>query len=480
VKEPDNFISNNPNEREAVQVLNELFLEAALTRSADIHFQEDTKGVRVRRRAPGGALMEIGQYPSYYAGIFDQKVRSRSRLSLSDHHTPLDGRMGLRFPEKGKVIDIRVSIVPTVDGQSVVCRLLDQANVSMDLTELALPPAVDEAMRVILQEPHGLFVVTGPTGSGKTTTLYALVNEINDHSLNIITIENPVEYRLAGLNQINIDPIHMPYPAALRAVLRQDPDVIMIGEIRDAETARIAVEAANTGHLVIASMHANNAAMGCTRLIELGVDPGTLAASLRGITAQRLVRRIDPELKPSWGSANEIELEWMRIHGLPFDGESFPRVPNALSYKGNVPLVEMIVGDEGVRRVISRGGSPEEIVAAASRQPQFELLAFEAASKATRGLTTLDEARRVTSSADALKLEYKRLGYALIESGVATSSEIEQAISRQTEYKRNGVLRPIGRVLIEMGVCSEIEIRQALGQDEKLEELQIESSPISV
>lgn len=479
MKEPDQFISNNPNEREAVQILNDLFLEAALTRSADLHFQDSSAGVLVRRRAPGGSLLIIGQYPSNYAGTFDQKIRSRSRLSLSDHHSPLDGRMGLRFPEKGKVIDIRVSIVPTVDGQSVVCRLLDQANVSMNLAELSLPAAVDEALRSILLEPHGLFVVTGPTGSGKTTTLYAMVNEINDHSLNIVTLENPVEYRLPGLNQINVDPLHMPYPSALRAVLRQDPDVIMVGEIRDAETARVAVEAANTGHLVIASMHANNAAMGCARLIELGVDPGTLAASLRGITAQRLVRRIDPGITPEWTPPNELELEWMRMHGVPLEGALFPRVQNVLSYNGNVPLVEMIVGDEAVRKIVSRGGSPEEIVAAASCQPQFDLLAFEAASKAARGLTTLDEARRVTSSADALRLAYKRIGHSMIEKGIATSAEVEAAINRQTQYKRSGVIRPLGHVLVEMGVCSESEIGAVLGQVKLTKEPQRESTSFS-
>jgi len=456
---PDLFISTSSNDREAVALLNDLFHEAAGQGVSDIHFQEQEGECRVRFRLPGG-LMDRLVLPRHTARIVDDKIRSRAQLPTGDRKSPLDGRMRLRFPDRR--LDVRVAISPNISGQLTVCRLLDQVNAARRLIDIEMTVAVRDSIQRIVEEPNGLFLVTGPTGSGKTTTLYAIINELNDPRRNIITIENPVEYQVAGISQINIDG-HVDFALALRAVLRQDPDIILIGEIRDAETAQIAVQAAITGHLVLASLHANNAAMAVTRMIDLGVDPITLAASLRGVTAQRLVRRIAGE--PVYQEPNEAELAWLRQHGMRFhQPPRFATPQHPMAYQGNVPVIEFIVVDAGVRRAATHQAGAQAIYAAASLQPQFETLAQAGARLALAGLTSLAEVRRITSEVDVIATGESRLGNILVELGVVKLPEVTEAIDYVIHERQAGRVLRLGEALLELRHCTPSALLRGMGQ----------------
>ena len=456
---PDLFISTSSNDREAVALLNDLFHEAAGQGVSDIHFQEQEGECRVRFRLPGG-LVDRLVMPRHTTRVVDDKIRSRAQLPAGDRKSPLDGRMRLRFPDRR--LDVRVAISPNISGQLTVCRLLDQVNAARRLIDIEMTVAVRDSIQRIVEEPNGLFLVTGPTGSGKTTTLYAIINELNDPCRNIITIENPVEYQVAGISQINIDG-HVDFAGALRAVLRQDPDIILIGEIRDAETAQIAVQAAITGHLVLASLHANNAAMAVTRMIDLGVDPITLAASLRGVTAQRLVRRIAGE--PVYQEPNEAELAWLRQHGMRFHHPPRFATPlHPMAYQGNVPVIEFIVVDAGVRRAATHQAGAQAIYAAASLQPQFETLAQAGARLALAGLTSLSEVRRITSEVDVVAAGESRLGNILVELGVVKLPEVTEAIDYVIHERQAGRVLRLGEALLELRHCTPSELLRGMGQ----------------
>ena len=456
---PDLFISTSSTDHEAVSLLNDLFHEAAGQGVSDIHFQEQEGECRVRFRLPGG-LVDRLVMPRHTTRVVDDKIRSRAQLPAGDRKSPLDGRMRLRFPDRR--LDVRVAISPNISGQLTVCRLLDQVNAARRLIDIEMTVAVRDSIQRIVEEPNGLFLVTGPTGSGKTTTLYAIINELNDPCRNIITIENPVEYQVAGISQINIDG-HVDFAGALRAVLRQDPDIILIGEIRDAETAQIAVQAAITGHLVLASLHANNAAMAVTRMIDLGVDPITLAASLRGVTAQRLVRRIAGE--PVYQEPNEAELAWLRQHGMRFHHPPRFATPlHPMAYQGNVPVIEFIVVDAGVRRAATHQAGAQAIYAAASLQPQFETLAQAGARLALAGLTSLSEVRRITSEVDVVAAGESRLGNILVELGVVKLPEVTEAIDYVIHERQAGRVLRLGEALLELRHCTPSELLRGMGQ----------------
>ena len=456
---PDLFISTSSTDHEAVSLLNDLFHEAAGQGVSDIHFQEQEGECRVRFRLPGG-LVDRLVLPRHTTRVVDDKIRSRAQLPAGDRKSPLDGRMRLRFPDRR--LDVRVAISPNISGQLTVCRLLDQVNAARRLIDIEMTAAVRDSIQRIVEEPNGLFLVTGPTGSGKTTTLYAIINELNDPCRNIITIENPVEYQVAGISQINIDG-HVDFAGALRAVLRQDPDIILIGEIRDAETAQIAVQAAITGHLVLASLHANNAAMAVTRMIDLGVDPITLAASLRGVTAQRLVRRIAGE--PVYQEPNEAELAWLRQHGMRFhQPPRFATPLHPMAYQGNVPVIEFIVVDAGVRRAATHQAGAQAIYAAASLQPQFETLAQAGARLALAGLTSLAEVRRITSEVDVVAAGESRLGNILVELGVVKLPEVTEAIDYVIHERQAGRVLRLGEALLELRHCTPSELLRGMGQ----------------
>ena len=461
MREPDLFIANNHQEAEYVQALNSLFLDAAINNVADVHLMFDDQGVRIRLRKPLG-LEDSVSFPKPVAQLFDDKIRSRSKMSTSDRRNPLSGRMRLNYVESEHVLDIRVEVTPTIDGQAVTCRILDQKNASWSLDSLEMSEMVREAIHQVVEEPNGIFLVTGPTGSGKTTTLYAIINELNRPDLNIVTIENPVEYRVKGLTQIQVDDVHMSFAKALRSVLRQDPDVILVGEIRDPETAAIAVQAAITGHLVLSTLHSNNSGMAITRLIDLGVDPATLAAALRGVISQRLVRRLSPNENQVRVAPNDVETAWMNLHGIVMRNVSFPIAEHGLAdFNGYTLLMEMIVADTAVRKAIPKG--VDAIFEAASRQASFETLAQTGVRAALSGRTTLTEVRRITSSMDVVRLRNRRLGQTLVEMGVVSIHDVHEAVVEQTRLRRSGTIRQIGQILVEKGACTYRDVVVAMG-----------------
>lgn len=456
--EPDLFISTQSGDRDTVTWLNNLFLDAARQQVNDVHFQECDGVCRVRFRLPGG-LADVGNIEGSHVRIVDEKIRSRAQLPTSNRVSAHDGRMQLRWddlPDSGPLkLDIRVAITPNNGGQLTVCRLLDQSGSVLNLNNIEMTSAVRYSIDQLIEEPAGLFLVTGPTGSGKTTTLYSIINALNTPDRNIITIEEPVEYTIGGISQIDVDQ-HLTFPNALRAVLRQDPDVILVGEIRDAETAAIAIAASMTGHLVLATLHANSSVQAISRLLDLGVDIHTLAPALRGITAQRLVRRVSGEC-PMY-PPNTPDKAWLEAQGLYYPHSVFPEVSDESGFSGYLPLIEMLVCDEHVRKTLGKGEAA--IFAAVNRQVQFETIAQAGTRLAGMGRTTLQEVRRVTGSIGVSQAPVRRLGGVLIDHGVITPSQLEIAIETQINMRRGGIGRQIGDILVDLGFCTREDIAQ--------------------
>ncbi|SMP72588.1 GspE/PulE family protein [Noviherbaspirillum suwonense] len=461
IKEPDLFIAIGHTDRDATRQLNELFHDAARRRVSDVHllFQEGRCQICFRA---GGVLEEVVVVDAQTAKQYDEKIRARSQMSQADRHRSLDGRMRLRYVDRS--IDVRVSVIPVVGGQKIVCRLLDQANAAMDMNSIRMTSMTRYYLEELIEEPQGLLLVCGPTGSGKTTTLYGLLGALNDGKRNLMTIENPVEYVIPGIGQVNIDQ-HVSFPDALRAILRQDPDVILVGEIRDAETAKIAVSAANTGHLVLSTLHANNSALALTRLIELGVDPQTLAAALRGVLAQRLVPTIDEHDGFEWEFPTEFDGAWLGLHGIDAQGLCFPKLDRGQQFTGKTPVIEMVKADKAVRAAIVSGRGEQPIFNAAARQMQFETLAQAGVRLANEGVTTMEQVRKIVGQ-DAILPEVKRLGEVLVASRAAELGQITAALDIQVRRYKQGRLTRLGEILIEEGICSIQQVVDALGMTE--------------
>lgn len=291
--EPLKFISTGGNDRAAVEYLNNLFLRAAREGVSDVHF-EDTGAdclIRFRNR---GELSLIDVVSKTMSDQFNGKIRMKCRMSLVERMSSLDGKFS--FEVDDRVIDLRVSLLPLGTGESIVCRLLDQSAHLMKLDDLKMPEDIRAAIRHIIAQPMGLFLVTGPTGSGKTTTLYGILQQLHTEQVKIITIEDPIEFRIQGIVQAATNR-QLTFAKALKSMLRQDPDVILVGEIRDAETAGLATQAALTGHIVLSTLHANSATITLNRLLDLDVDPNALSAALAGFLAQRLVRTVCPHCR---------------------------------------------------------------------------------------------------------------------------------------------------------------------------------------
>ncbi len=459
------FISSGRNDSAAVDYLNGIFEKAIELNAADIHFQQTDRHARVRVRIPGSDLIVLNKdIPLEWMEVFDEKIRSKAEISITDHRSPFDGRLSLSA--HGVDIDVRVAITPGVfKGQLIVCRLLKQSNSNIQLDDIEMTLQVREAYRDIIREPNGLFLVTGPTGSGKTTTLYALLNALNDPSRNIITIENPVEYRIPDFHQINVDQ-HISFADALRAVLRQDPDVILIGEIRDKETADIAIQSAITGHLVLATLHANNAPNAITRLIDMGVDPTTIVSALRGVSAQRLVRKIKDSESTPREKPSSSDLKWMKLNGIRRHNPMYPAVSDLIDgFSGVAPVMELIIADSRVKKAIDKGETA--IYAAASRQAQFETIAQASERLAYLGVTTMMEARRLTSEHDVPVIKNRRVGQILVDMGIVDEKIMCQMLEKQINEKGQGVYRNIGDILLEEGLVSESDLWLAIGHTDE-------------
>lgn len=401
-KEPTEFISTGATDATAVKHLNELFREAARQGVSDLHF-EDTEAEVIVRFRRNGELSEVARYSLQISREFDKQFRVKCKKSLMERLTPQDGKF--RFDVDGRLVDVRVSILPTGVGQSIVCRLLDQTATLMPLDELQMPEDIRSAIRTVVSQPQGLFLVTGPTGSGKTTTLYGILQYLNSPKVKIITAEDPIEYRLPGVMQSQMNE-RMNFASALKSMLRQDPDVILVGEIRDSETARIATQAALTGHIVLSTLHTNNALVSLTRMLDLDVDPNALAACVGAFTAQRLLRLLCSNCKHSAPitSFARAQLKEQGITDEEIDATDVIYEANkagcdhcSKGWAGRTPIFEIILPSQSVRNAIEEADI-RALERAAKEQNTYRTLGNNAMRLVLNGETALAEAMAVTGS----------------------------------------------------------------------------------
>jgi len=382
-----------------IRMINALLLQALRERASDVHFEPYESRSVVRFRVDG-VLRDVLEPPRALHAALVSRVKIMASLDIAERRLPQDGRLTLKLGDKQ--VDVRVSTLPTGPGERVVLRLLDKDSAQLDLTALGMSAATLAAVDRLISEPHGIVLVTGPTGSGKTTTLYAALSRLPRGSLNMMTVEDPIEYALDGVGQTQVNPkIDLDFARALRAILRQDPDIIMIGEIRDLETAQIAVQASLTGHLVLATLHTNDAASAMTRLADMGVEPYLLASSLLGVLAQRLVRTLCPACRanvpPTVGEAALLaEL------GLPPDQALYSPAGcgecRDTGYRGRSGIYELILVDDSLRRLI-HDRAPEHALRAAATAAGMTSLRHDGARWIASGATSLAELVRVSREA---------------------------------------------------------------------------------
>jgi general secretion pathway protein E len=387
-------------EAPVIRLVNLVIQRAVEFRASDIHIEPFENRLKVRYRIDG-VLQEGESPPANLTAAVISRIKIMAKLNIAERRLPQDGRIMLRV--QGKELDLRVSTMPTSHGESVVMRLLDRETVVFDFERLGFTDNFLPQFQKVLEQPHGILLVTGPTGSGKTTTLYTALSKLNTSDVKIITVEDPVEYQIEGINQIQAKPqIGLDFANALRSIVRQDPDIIMIGEMRDLETARIAIQSALTGHLVLSTLHTNNAAGGITRLLDMGVEDYLLTSTVNGILAQRLVRRLEP-LHAERYPASPEEIEKFDLRRFQPEGEIFlyhPR-PSELSptgYLGRTTIMEFLVMNDDIRRGVMRHagmGELEQLARNAGMRTMYE----DGIMKALAGLTTIEEVLRVTEDA---------------------------------------------------------------------------------
>jgi general secretion pathway protein E len=382
-----------------IRMINALLLQALRERASDLHFEPYDARAVVRFRVDG-VLHDVIEPPRALHAALVSRLKIMASLDISERRLPQDGRIALKLGDKQ--VDVRVSTLPTGPGERVVLRLLDKDAAQLDLAALGMGAAVCEATDRLIREPHGIVLVTGPTGSGKTTTLYAALSRLPRGAVNMMTVEDPIEYALDGVGQTQVNPkIELDFARALRAILRQDPDIIMIGEIRDLETAQIAVQASLTGHLVLATLHTNDAASAVTRLADMGVEPYLLASSLLGVLAQRLVRTLCPACR-AFAAPTPGEGALLAQLGLaPTPAVASPvgcDQCNQTGYRGRTGVYELLVVDDAIRRLIHERAS-EQAVRAAALAAGMLPLRRDGARWLVGGMTSLAELVRVTREA---------------------------------------------------------------------------------
>ena len=384
-------------EAPVIRLVNLVIQRAVELRASDIHIEPFENRLKVRYRIDG--VLEEGESPpANLTAAVISRVKIMAKLNIAERRLPQDGRIMLRV--QGKELDLRVSTVPTAHGESVVMRLLDRETVVFDFKRLGFTDAFLPQFQKVLEQPHGILLVTGPTGSGKTTTLYTALSKLNTSDVKIITVEDPVEYQIEGINQIQAKPqIGLDFASALRSIVRQDPDIIMIGEMRDLETARIAIQSALTGHLVLSTLHTNNASGGITRLLDMGVEDYLLTSTVNGILAQRLVRRLELSNAERYPASPE-EIEKFGLRRFQPSGEIFLFRPRASAiaptgYLGRTTIMEFLVMNDEIRRAVMRHAGMGEIEQLA-REAGMRTMYEDGIAKALAGETTIEEVLRVT------------------------------------------------------------------------------------
>jgi type IV pilus assembly protein PilB len=379
-----------------VKLINGLLTDAVKRGASDIHIEPFEHEMRVRYRVDG-ALQEVMRPPVKMRAALTSRVKIMAQLNIAERRVPQDGRIKLKMG--ARVIDFRVSTLPVLFGEKIVLRILDKGNLTFDLATFGFEPKAQADLMKAILNPYGMVLVTGPTGSGKTTTLYSALSKINTIEVNIMTAEDPVEYNLMGINQVLVrNEVGMTFAAALRAFLRQDPNIIMVGEIRDLETGSIAIKAALTGHLVLSTLHTNDAPSTVTRMIDMGIEPFNVASAVNLIVAQRLVRRICVECKQE----HEYTDEEMHAFGITRDQGPFYKgagcdTCNGTGYRGRQGLYEVMALSSNLRRQILKGASTEELREAAVSEGMLTLR-MDGMVKVKRGVTTLEEVVKETAA----------------------------------------------------------------------------------
>jgi len=388
LQEPSDLLESD-DDAPIIRFINAVLAEAIKENASDVHIEPYENRLNVRFRVDG-VLREVLKTNRALSPLVVSRIKVMSRLDIAEKRLPQDGRISLRIA--GRAVDVRVSTMPAGHGERVVLRLLDKGAGRLNLLSLGMPKPAETSMDTLIHKPHGIILVTGPTGSGKTTTLYAALERINDHSRNIMTVEDPIEYYIDGIGQTQVNTkVDMTFARGLRAILRQDPDVVMVGEIRDLETAEIAVQASLTGHLVLSTLHTNTAAGAVTRLRDMGVEPFLLSSSLIGVLAQRLVRVLDDETKEPY-TATEYECGLLGVD--PANPPTLYRATGEKGFVGRTGIYELIAVDDEMRTMIHDGVSEQELERHARKSG--DSIRADGRSKVLEGVTTLEEVLRVT------------------------------------------------------------------------------------
>jgi type II secretion system protein E len=385
-----------------IQMVNLIINQAIQDRASDIHIEPFEKEMRVRYRVDG-VLHEVNAPPKRFHAAVVSRIKILADLNIAERRLPQDGRMRIR--SGGRQIDLRVATVPTLYGEGAVLRILDKQTAMLGLTELGMDRDMFTKFRRLIQEPHGILLVTGPTGSGKTTTLYASLNEIYSVEKKIITVEDPVEYQLNGVNQIQVHPqIGLTFASGLRSIVRQDPDIIMVGEIRDHETIEISIHAALTGHLVFSTLHTNDAAGAVSRMLDMGAEPYLVASSLMGVVAQRLVRINCPRCREPYEEKPEV------LREIGIDPEIVRREPlmkskgcaecRGVGFKGRSGIYEFLTVDDNIRRMIIDRAPASHIKQYGQKSQSMVTMLQDGRSKVLQGETTIQEVLRVCQRED--------------------------------------------------------------------------------
>jgi len=388
-------------EAPVIRMVNLIMQRAIETKASDIHIEPFEQTLKVRLRVDG-VLQEIDAPPVKSTAAVISRIKIMAKLNIAERRLPQDGRIKVQM--LGKELDLRVSTIPTMYGESVVIRLLDKENTVLDFQALGFAGIHLQRFLDVLALPHGIILITGPTGSGKSTTMYAALKQLNTSARKIITVEDPVEYQMEGINQIQAKPqIGLTFASALRSIVRQDPDVIMIGEMRDLETARIAVQSALTGHLVLSTLHTNDAAGGVTRLQDMGLEEYLLTSTVNGILAQRLVRKLCTHCKAPFVPSPEL-VDELRLRRFAPEGEIVLFKPtgcpscNGMGYRGRMAIIEFLPMTDPIRKLIlahEEAGAIQKLAVIEGMQTLYE----NGLDKVVQGVTTLEEVLRVTSEA---------------------------------------------------------------------------------
>ncbi len=389
--EPEDLLESD-DDAPIIRLINALITESIKKNASDIHIEPFETRLSVRFRVDG-ILQEILEPPRQIASLLVSRIKVMAKLDIAEKRLPQDGRISIKIA--GRPIDIRVSTLPSGHGERVVLRILDKQAGRLDLNHLGMSDSTRKSLSKLIEKPHGIILVTGPTGSGKTTSLYAMLSQLNDSQRNILTVEDPIEYDLDGIGQTPVNTkVDMTFAKGLRAILRQDPDVVMVGEIRDAETAQIAVQASLTGHLVLSTLHTNSATGAITRLIDMGIEPFLLSSSLLGVLSQRLVRQLCPSCK----KPHEVSAADINLYGLD-DSKSLHQSAGCeaclhMGFKGRQGIYELLTVNDELSRMIHDGTSQQDMENYAYRQTSS--IRADGLNKVYQGLTTLNEVIRVT------------------------------------------------------------------------------------